>query len=118
MAAAILAPSEVGWPNLGANSARFLENRFGEVEWQIVLAQHRKHIHAFLTGRSQDLDDFPLGIRVAGFPLLQLNDYFVANTGGTAHITRLRHINVMRHPRIIWNHEQKLPAALQCPYDL
>src|SRR5690242_5868118 len=88
------------------------------MQWQVVLAQYGEHVHAFLSGRAEDFDDFAFGVRMTDFPLAQLYDYLVADTRRTADIARFGHIDVVRHTRVIGEDEEELAAALQGPDDL
>ncbi len=51
-----------------ANFPGFLQDVLGKMERQLVLAQHRKHVHSFFVGRSEDFDDFAFWICMARFP--------------------------------------------------
>ena len=104
--------------NRRADGVRLVQHGLGKMQRQIVLAQHRKHVHAFLVRRAEDFDDFAFGIRVARFPFAQLDHDLVADVRGPAHVARLRHINVVRDARVIGNDVEKLPAALQRADDL
>ena len=101
-----------------AEGARFLQCLLRKMQWQIVLLDDRKHVHAFGIGRAEQLDNFAFGIVVARLPIPKFDHDFVTNAGGAAHIARWRHIDVLRDARIGRNHEEELPAALQRADDL
>ena len=104
--------------NSRANSAGLSEHRLGKVQRQVVLTQHREHVHAFLVRRTEHFDDFTFRICVARLPFLQLDHDLVADVRLATDITRLRHINIVRHARIIGPDVEELPAALQRADDL
>ena len=118
MRAAIRAARHLIEAHFAADGARFGQHVLGKVQRQVVLAQHRKHVHAFLVRRAEHFDDFAFGIRVARFPFAQLDHHFVAHVRGPADIARRRHVNVVRHARIVGNDVEKLPAPLQRADDL
>ena len=99
--------------NRRADGVRLVQDGFGKMQRQIVLAQHREHVHAFLTRRTEDFDDLAFRIRVARFPFAQLDHHLVANARGPAQVARLRHINIVRDARIIGNDVEKPPSPLQ-----
>ena len=94
--------------NRRADGVRLVQHGLGKMQRQIVLAQHRQHVHAFLVRRAEDFDDFAFGIGVARFPFAQFDHHLVADARGPAHVARFRHINVVRNARIIGNDEEKL----------
>ena len=104
--------------NRRANRARFRQNLLGKMQRQVVLPQHRQHVHAFLVGRAEHLDDFTFGIGVSRFPLAQFHHHLVADERRPAHVTRGRHVNVMRHPGIVGHDVEKFAALLQRADDL
>jgi hypothetical protein len=55
---------------------------------QLVLPQHRQHVHPFGVRRAEHLDDLALGIGMARLPFLQFDDHLVADTRGAADIAR------------------------------
>ena len=85
---------------------------------QVVLPQHRQHVHALLVRRTEHLDDFAFGIGVARHPFAQFDHDLVADVGRPADVARRRHVDVVRHARVIGNDVKKLPAALQGADDL
>ena len=113
MTAAIHAARPVARVNRRADAVRLVQDGFGKMQRQIVLAQHREHVHAFLARRAEDFDNLAFRIRVARFPFTQFDHHLVADARGPAQVARLRHINVMRDARVIGNHVEKFSPPLQ-----
>jgi hypothetical protein len=64
---------------------------FGKMQRQIVLAQHREHVHAFLVRRAEDFDDFAFGIRVRDSHSRNSTTTLSPTCAGPAHIARFGH---------------------------
>ena len=90
--AAIYPPDQVACPDLSFPTARAsCKTRFGKVQRQIVLAQHRKHIHALLhPARPQYFDNFTFGIGVTRLPILRNSTTTLSLTFGFFVSTSLR----------------------------
>ena len=109
---------EIVQVNRRTDGVRFMQHGLGKVERQVILAQHGKHVHAFLVRRAKNFHDFALGTRVARFPFAQFDHDLVADPPGPAHITRRRHINIVRHARVVGDDVKRVAALRQCADDL
>ena len=68
MAAAIFPSDEFLGMNLASDRAGFVEDSLGEMEREIVLAEHGEHVHALLIGSSENLHDLAFRVGVPGLP--------------------------------------------------
>ena len=64
VAPAIFAAGQVSRLNHRSDRPRFLQHRLRKMQHQVVLPQHREHVHAFFIRRAEHFDDFALGVRV------------------------------------------------------
>ena len=100
-----------------ADGLRLVQHRLGKVQRQIILAQHRQHVHPLRIRRAQDFHDFALGMGVARFPFPQFDHHLVPDARGPAHVPGRRHIQVMRHPGIVGDDVKRGAALLQRAHD-
>ena len=108
--AAIHPGEKIAQVNRGTNGVRFIKNGLGEMQRQIVLAQNGQHVHAFRVRRAKHFHDFAFGTGVARFPFAQLDHDLVADPRRPTHIARRRHINIMRHARVVGDDIERIPA--------
>ena len=109
--AAVFAAGDLLRLHLIPIGAGFCQDFVREAEREIVLAQDGEHVHAFGIGRAEDFHDLAFGIRVAGFPLLEINYDFVTDVGGTADVLRFGHVDVVLHARVIGDDVEEAIAA-------
>ena len=118
MPPAIFAPGQFRRRNARPDGPRFVQHLLRKMQRQVVLTQHRQHVHPFLIRRTEHLDDFAFRVGMPRFPFAQLHHDLVADARGPANVTRRRHINVVRHARVVGNYVKKLAAPLQRADDL
>ena len=113
MTPAILAPGNFTGAHLAADGARLIQDLLGEMQREVVLAQHGEHVHALFVGRTQHLHHFALRIRVPRFPRAQFDHHLVSGGRPAPDVARLRHVNVVRDAWVIGNHVEKARAAME-----
>ena len=94
-------------------SAGLLQDFPGEMQGKVVLAKDGKHIDALFIGRAEHLDDLAFRVGMAGFPAAQLNHDFIADIGRAADIARWWDVDILRHPGVIGDDVEELPAFLE-----
>jgi len=94
------------------------QDRFREMQRQVVLAEHGQHVDPFDIGCAEHLDDFTFGVGVAGFPFAEFDDDFVADASGSADIARFGDVDIVWDTGVIGDDVEELTAALERAYDL
>jgi hypothetical protein len=113
VSATIFTPGNVSGLDGGPYCSRFLENGFGKMQFEVVLAKDRKHIDAFGVGRAKDFEDLSFGIRMAGRPLRQLHHDLVSNSGGAPNIRGRGHVNILGNSGVVRDNVKESIASLQ-----
>jgi hypothetical protein len=111
--AAVFASVEVGGGDLVTEGAGFLEDGFGEVEGELVMAEDREHVDAFGVGRAEDFDNLAFGVGVAGLPFTEFDDDFIADAGGASDVAGGGHVDVVGDAWVIGDDVEELAALLQ-----
>ncbi len=110
---AIHAPLAIAWRDGRPQAARLLQDGFGELQREVVLAQHREHVHPFGVRGAEDLNDLAFGVRMARLPFAQFDHHLVPDLRGPADIARRHHVDIVGNPRVVGHDVEKLPAALE-----
>ena len=109
----ILAADEHCRANPIRNLFGFFQNGPRKFGRQMIFPDDREDVDARRRARTKDLDDFPLGINVTRFPLLQPDNDFVVAVGSASVDGRWLDINIVDQPRIIGHHVEEIPRVLQ-----